>query len=120
MFIGKLAKRASVSIDTIPFDDSSGNYVHDRRSCLNKPTSETIAWLLERTIDLLKQTHHLAMSGCEPAEFDSYHKKCEVAVQLISGELLSPIYRQYPELREEIEAFRAAAAQDGIEVEAFD
>jgi len=86
---------------------------------LNKATAEALAWRLERMLDLLKQTHHLAMSGCEPAEFDSYHEKSHVVVQKISAELLTPIYRQHSELREEIQTLREAAAQDGIDLDAF-
>ena len=78
-----------------------------------------LAWLLERTIDLLKQTNHIAMSRFEMLEFESYQKKCSVAVQLISGELLSPIYRQYPELRREISDLRTEPTQDGIDLDAF-
>ena len=87
---------------------------------MNKPTAKIIAGLLERTIDLLKQTHHLAMSGYEPLEFDSYHEKSNAVVQLISGELLSPIYRQYPELRQEISDMREAAAQDEFDLDEAD
>jgi hypothetical protein len=78
-----------------------------------------LAWLLERTIDLLKQTNHVAMSRFEMSEFEAYQKKCNVAVQLISGELISPIYRKYPELRQEISDLRAESAPDGLDVDTF-
>ena len=78
-----------------------------------------LAWLLERTIDLLKQTNHMAMSRFEMLEYESYQKKSGVAVQLISGELLSPIYRKYPELRREISDLRTEPVQDEIDLDAF-
>jgi hypothetical protein len=119
MLIGELAKRARVPIDTTPCDAIFKDYAYDRRSVLDKPTAEMLAWLLEQTMDLLKQTNHMAMSRFEMLEFESYQKKCSVAVQLISGELLSPIYRRCPELRREISDLRTEPTQDGIDLDAF-